>query len=98
MTEAPGPPIDNEMAAYLDGARQLVYALRGLGRLRKLRIRCKGRSTVGPPVIFCTNEFPRPNESRQRFTTWSAWETWGTITCKGGPVATLPGSSICQIT
>ena len=44
-----------------------VTTMAGLGRLRNSRMRCKGRSTVGLPVIFCTNESPRPNTSRQRF-------------------------------
>ncbi len=49
----------------------------GLGRLRNSRMRCKGRSTVGLPVIFCTNESPRPKTSRHRLTSWSACEMCG---------------------
>jgi len=49
----------------------------GLGRLRNSRIRCNGRSTVGLPVIFCTNASPRPKASRAKSTSWSACDVCG---------------------
>ena len=49
-----------------------VTAIPGSGRLRNSRIRWRGRSTVGFPVIFWTKASPLPNSSRSISTSWSA--------------------------
>ena len=42
-----------------------VTAILGTGRFLNSLILCKGRSTVGLPVIFCTKSSPCRNSSRQ---------------------------------
>ncbi|MPN03345.1 hypothetical protein SDC9_150572 [bioreactor metagenome] len=69
-----------------------VTTILGSGRLRNWRIFCRGRSTVGLPVIFITKSSPLPKTSLQVRTTSSAWETWGrSLTAK----ISILGNRLC---